>query len=514
MNIFINKTKDLDGPDGLRNRFFSRKRMAAEDFRIEQRHLINRRRLVNRAILGSGVVFGYALEGAGDSTYPCGCGEQPRPADVAVEEPDGPAGKAGKPSKVAEDIQQIQPSEPVKQTPEAAPIALKVLPGFALDRGGREVVLSEAVDVTVDNAFLRVKVNGIWCARVIDETLAAGKYMLAAHYAEFGVGEAVATSLCGCGDAERPHVCEGVFFSLRWLDCAQCPCGDTDCPDGPDCVCDACEGRRRGPHARLVDWATDREVPAASQLRPWADHDVAVDDPIDLACVVVVGEPVKCKPIMVTDVDARSPRRIVRTPDTLYDLMNGCDLTRIAEVSWAAWHRKQSRISWQEFSAFFTTDPAGEDSVLTKFTVRFSGPVLAETIHRDVIAMSVQMADGGTGWIRSRRLPLRNLDLTPSRTDLPPGTTDQIRVAVAKRWVRDEIEMDGESYLNERDFVVEIEIRGDLILDCSGQPVDANSIGLQAAPTGNGTPGGTYFSTFKVMRMTRPASTGDDDGGR
>ena len=74
--------------------------------------------------------------------------------------------------------------------------------------------------------------------------------------------------------------------------------------------------------------------------------------------------------------------------------------------------------------------------------------------------------------------------------------------------------MDGESYLNERDFVVEIEIRGDLILDCSGQPVDANSIGLQAAPTGNGTPGGTYFSTFKVMRMTRPASTADDDGGR
>ena len=225
MNIFINKTKDLNGPDGLRNRFFSRKRMAAEDFRIEQRHLINRRRLVNRAILGSGVVFGYALEGAGDSTYPCGCGEQPRPSDVPAEQPDGAAAKAGKTGKpkVAEDFQQIQPSEPARQTPETAPIALKVLPGFALDRGGREVVLSEAVDVTVDNAFLRVKVNGIWCARTIDETLAAGKYMLAVHYAEFGVGEAVATSLCGCGDAERPHVCEGVFFSLRWLDCAQCP---------------------------------------------------------------------------------------------------------------------------------------------------------------------------------------------------------------------------------------------------------------------------------------------------
>ncbi|MCV9961725.1 hypothetical protein OIU34_07395 [Pararhizobium sp. BT-229] len=490
MNIFISKTKNVDGPDGLRNRFFSRKRMAAEDFKIEQRHLISRRRLVNRAVLGSGVVYGYALEGAGDKGFPCVCGEPSRPVEDA------------------------QPTQQSTQTGETGPIALNVLPGFALDRSGRELVLSEAVDVTADNAFLRVRVNGTWCPRAIDEALAAGKYVLAVHYAEFGVGEAVAASLCGCGDTERPHVCESVFFSLRRLEGEQCPCGDTDCPDGPDCRCDACENRRRGPHARLVDWATNREVTAVSTLFPWADHDVAVDDPVELACVEIVGQPVKCKPLMVTSIDARSPRRVVRTNDTLYDLINGCDLTHIADISWASWHRKRSRISWQEFSDFFTSEPAGEDSLLTNFTIRFSGPVLAQTIHRDVITMSVQMADGGTGWIRSRRLPLRDLDLAPSRSDLPPGTTDQIRVAVAKRWVRDEIEMDGESYLNERDFVVEIEIRGDLILDCSGQAVDANSIGLQAAPTGNGTPGGTYFSTFKVMRMTRPAQTGDDDGGR
>ena len=38
---------------------------------------------------------------------------------------------------------------------------------------------------------------------------------------------------------------------------------------------------------------------------------------------------------------------------------------------------------------------------------------------------------------------------------------------------------------------VEIEVRGDFILDCNGQPVDANAVGRAAAPTGNGTPGGT-----------------------
>lgn len=498
MNV-ISKTKGLNGTDGLRNRFFSRKRMSAEDFSIEQWHLVSRRRLVNRAVLGSGVVYGFGLEGATGADPGCGCVEKPAAASEPAEQ---------------SDFENVKVADATGNAAEASVFKLSVLPGFALDRGGREVVLTEVVDVTGENAFLRVRVNGVLCARAIDETLAAGKYVLAIHYAETGVGEAVAASFCGCGDAERPHVREGAFFSLRLLDEEKCPCGEADCPDGSACLCDACQGKSRGPHARLVDWATDRDMPPVSTLRSWSDHNVALDDPVDLACVEVVGQPVRCKPIMVTSVDARSPRRVVKTGDTLYDLLNGCDLTHISNISWAPWHRRQERISWTEFSDFFTGQPAGQDSVPTKFTIQFSGPVLKDSIHRDVIVMSVQMADGGTGWIRSRRLPLRDLDLTPTRSDLPPGTTDQIRVAVAKRWVRDEIEMDGESYLNERDFVVEIEIRGDLIIDCSGQAVDANSIGLQAVPTGNGTPGGTYFSTFKVTRMTRPASTGDDDGGR
>jgi hypothetical protein len=36
---------------------------------------------------------------------------------------------------------------------------------------------------------------------------------------------------------------------------------------------------------------------------------------------------------------------------------------------------------------------------------------------------------------------------------------------------------------------VELEVRGDFIVDCNGQMVDAN---------GNGTPGGTFISTFLV----------------
>ena len=48
------------------------------------------------------------------------------------------------------------------------------------------------------------------------------------------------------------------------------------------------------------------------------------------------------------------------------------------------------------------------------------------------------------------------------------------------------------------DTWVEIEVRGDFIVDCNGQPVDANAVGRRSAPTGNGTPGGTFLSTFRV----------------
>jgi hypothetical protein len=80
-----------------------------------------------------------------------------------------------------------------------------------------------------------------------------------------------------------------------------------------------------------------------------------------------------------------------------------------------------------------------------------------------------------------------------------------MRLVVRPRWIRDEIEQGGQSWLTDREFTVEIEIRGDLILDCHNQAIDADSIGLRAAPSGNGTPGGTYISCFHVEK--KPAET-------
>src|SRR4051812_19911161 len=65
-----------------RNRYFRGKLLTVSDYQAEQGYMIDRRRLVNRAMLGWGVVSGFALElreqerslrvGAGVALDPCG----------------------------------------------------------------------------------------------------------------------------------------------------------------------------------------------------------------------------------------------------------------------------------------------------------------------------------------------------------------------------------------------------------------------------------------------------------
>jgi hypothetical protein len=51
-----------DCASGKRNRYFRSKRLKAEEFSIEQAYGIERRRLLNRSVVGWGVVRGFSLE--------------------------------------------------------------------------------------------------------------------------------------------------------------------------------------------------------------------------------------------------------------------------------------------------------------------------------------------------------------------------------------------------------------------------------------------------------------------
>lgn len=441
-----------DCPSGKRNRFFRGKQMKAEEFTLEQRYFISRRRLVNRAVLGWGVVQGLALDG-------------PRKA------------------------------------PESMPAAaeLRVGPGFALDRHGQEIILIESTALTSKNTFVLAN-SEAGCRPMPMDKLEPGPYVLAVHYAERRIGDAHLPEGCGCEKLEKNFVCETAVFSLRRID-SGCPCAEERCERSCECGADSSCDDRRSRHSCLCQWVANGKLLGEETLCEWNGHWISVQDCVDLACVTVVKTEDQCCPLAISSIDDDcGPRRLVKSNDLLYDLARGCDLVHIDWISWEAWHRAKEPIAWEDFAAHFHADASPDGT--TDFVVRFSGPVLVDTLRPDVFVVTVLTVEQSTGWRVVRRVPVSELDVTPDASHgstLPPGTTNQMRLKVKAKWIRDELQKDEESWLSDREFGVEIEIRGDFILDCHGQAVDANAIGTKATPSGNGVPGDTFISCFRVL---------------
>jgi len=487
---------------GTRNRYFRGKTMKAEDFDKEQRYFIGRRRLLTRSVLGWGVVYGLAVEGSREEP-------DEKPAIDNYAEPEQEP--ANQPPRGQNYQQNQNPGYALPPRKCKDPKSINVGAGLALDRHGREIDVHGKRTLDVKNTFV-VEEDASGCRTLPLDKLAPGRYLLSIHYAERRFGDAKLPDGCGCDAPEKKYVCETTVFSLRKINTRRCPCGEKPC--SRTCKCgawSACGHGSRGPHACLCEWTADNVETDTAPLCEWRGYRIDPKDGVPLACVVVDVQQGKCDLEIVGCVeDDCSPRRLVKSNDLLYDLIRGCDLARIAWISWAKWHRSDDQMPWKQFESLF------EENGSTDFVVRFSHPVLEKTLKRDVITISAVTTEQATGWRVARRIPVVGLDLTADKTslkdypDLPAGTTNQMRVKVRPEWIRDEIERGRESWLSERDFRIEIEIYGDYILDCHGQAIDANQVGLRPAPTGNGSPGGTYRSNFRVERKQRGAQGYDD----
>jgi hypothetical protein len=112
------------------------------------------------------------------------------------------------------------------------------------------------------------------------------------------------------------------------------------------------------------------------------------------------------------------------------------------------------------------------------------------------------------------RVPIVDVDFTgfgPEAED-PPAHVRGAAIVVDGPWLDDAVRGRRTIFYG-GETRVEIEVRGDLIVDCNGQTVDANSFGLFRAPTGNATAGGTFLSTFTVgPAQDVPAKPNPNDG--
>lgn len=458
---------------GLRNRYFSGKRLSVDAFRVEQDYLIGRRRLLNRALHGWGVVCGYGVAAA-----PPVAGQYQRPSG-----------------------------------------RLTITPGLALDQAGRELLSENPTELGYGDVIaldqrgkpVRASSDGDpheWS----DDELKAGRWLLAVHYAERAIDPVSAKGLCGSERCEHEHVCETVRYTLSPIDCGDC-CKDAadklecGCDDGPWCA-DAgkalppvdrpplqqSEAGTRNPVARggcrcLCEDAIGMN-PNADCNQPCGRVREDLENKVPLACVRLARD--DCNRLTFgPEVEACGPRRLVQRTDVLFDLIRGGDLTRIAWMSWAPWHR--GVVPFDTFAASFQ---GGEIASGTRTTLRlgFSRPVVTETLRADCFVMTVTFREK-KGAREAIRVPIVNVE-----TNDDNGFATEAALVVRTSWVK--AIFGGATPFDSVNARAELEVRGDYIVDCNGLAVDANAIGLNAAPSGNGTPGGTHLSTFEVLSRT------------
>jgi hypothetical protein len=251
----------------------------------------------------------------------------------------------------------------------------------------------------------------------------------------------------------------------------------------------------------LCDYLTSRSFDEHGQLTdvddPCGTMRVDLRHGVALARVEVVGD--GCGGWELGRVlDVCGPRRLVKRNDLLFDLIRGCDLTRISKIGWEQWHRdQQPLVSFPDFSA--ALGPPGRQEVeyvTNDFWVRFSRPVREETLRPDCFAMTVMSVEREGGWREIRRVPIVRI-ATKQEKDDPDGHVSEARIVVEGSWLEDGVRGRRSLFLGGETWV-EVEVRGDFIIDCNGQAVDANAVGLSPFPTGNGTPGGTFVSSFRV----------------
>jgi hypothetical protein len=520
---------------GSRNNYFTGKRLTADVFRVEQTYMVERRHLLNRAIHGWGVVYGYSVAMAA--------------ADQAC-----PGAERGQ---------------------------LEIGEGLALDQAGRELLQTGRISLTLDAVTLlddegkpiradrcggddglsKLKPEPDWCWR------------LNVHYAEQAIGPVTLKDPCTCDRKEWDRVCETVRYTLQRIDCDKC-CDPQECELKCCCAtgpcCESHDTPRDGPRsdADLLRAEMERELrelrargvaegvieqrrqeyeeklkyieagdqtpkpeperlPDRGGCRCLCDHLTGLRPGVECATLCAVddcarvdlrnGVPLACVKLEQDDckgwrfgtvVDACGPRRLVKRNDLLFDLIRGCDVTRISEIGWKAWHRLETPVPFDDFSK--ALGPSGQDAdeyVTTDFWVRFSRPVRASTVRPDCFAMTVLSNETEGGWWQPLRVPIIRVDTTvvAPHADDPANHVRGARIVVDGGWLEDAVR-GRKSIFFAGPTRVEFEIRGDFIVDCNGQTLDANARGLLPFPSGSDGPGDAFLSTFTVGERPPPSN--------
>ena len=226
---------------------------------------------------------------------------------------------------------------------------------------------------------------------------------------------------------------------------------------------------------------------------------------VPLACVTIG---YRCgDPYVAAVVDSIGPRRLTRPNDVLFDLIRGCDLTRIKDVGWRKFlGTPDGKVAFEDYSAMFVGGRAGTRTpppVDTRFWVLFSGPVQAASLSPHVIAITLLHWDSDDAVRLMRRLPVTGIKVAPTLPGDPPGSTRAFVPIVHGNYWLEEIYSTASAYDEREGTIVEIGVRGGLVVDANGQLVAAGGGWLETRP---GWPGSDFISAFTVTAPSRRAA--------
>ena len=506
-----------------RNRYFPDKSMRAADFRIEQQHLIERRRLINRAMLGWGIVQGfpvYTVEsgikvGRGVAIDHCGR-ELVACEDVVLHNADdllwlvkGDCGmEAGEPPAAQDEEAPDQEAQHQQQHQEPQQQQQRL----RQQQQQQEPQRQAHCDHEERNLH----------------------YLLCAHYAERQIDHVRIDDGCGPPSCEASHICETVVYSLMQMD--DCPPGLTHCLSNlwklHDCehqrdgwAAPPAAGERpavadvhdRGTHRQLVHWSLERlckvdfckpcDVEKVGRLY------VDLDGCVPLACVTIDFD--ECgSPYIAEIVEDWRPKRLARPNNILFDLIRGCDLVRIQDVGWSEWLEPGGRrVPLSKFTGMFERPRRPDDGQqpargrsrsrrrhgakavsATHFWVCLSGPVQVSSLTPDVIAITLVRRDIDEDVRNVVRVPIPAIEVAPTTEGDPDHSTRAFRPLVSGRFWEGEIS-DYDATGFETENLVEIEVRTAFILDTLGQEVAG---GGRFVPSSGCVPGGRFLSSFTV----------------
>lgn len=445
----------------VRNRYFRGKLMTVADYEAEQRYMIQRRRTVNRLLLGCGVISGFKVEAQ-----------------------DG---------------------------------VLVIGHGSALDRRGRELIACHDVKITEADDLLWLKEGK--CGLESGTPFEPGCYVLSAHYAERRIDGVRVSTGCGESACETNRICETVVYSLRKavgkLPLLVLPCDELE----PEAGQVPAPFPAKRPHVGPVD---DR---GQANL---CLHEPGKQDPhgFDPCCIGGLS------PVRGLEVDFEAGVALAyvcfERGDCaklvfagVHEIIRGCELTRIRDIGWRNWHDDPDIVIGRTPFFYMFVKPADgavpkdsggdeydeEDEpaeapkyphVDTRFWVCFSAPVQIASLTRDVVSITLIQPDSREAVGNVVRVPIGGIWHRPTLPTDPPGTTRGFRPFVTYQFWHGEIQRGARSGFGS-ETIVEFRVRGSAIIDWAGRPVDGDAI-AQRLPSGNGTPGGDFLSSWRVKR--------------